>query len=184
VQPSSEAVCRQYFNANLDKINSLVVKKMPKPRLAGARLGFLEALPVVGDVFAIATELANPEASPAQRFVNAGIVGGGGLLVSGATKGLDVIPQTVDTVNILRGGPKGPEKLKQMQACATIMNPDNHLRALATKLGPDKYNNFYETDFVRAAGQCGESIIPSQYKTEEEKTKYLQYLGSKMGHML
>jgi len=156
---------------------------MPEPRFAGQRLGFLEALPVIGDAIAVATELANPKASPEQRFVNAGIVGGGGLLVSAATRGLDFIPQAVDFVNDLRGGPKGPEKLRQMQACATFTNPDKHLRALATKLGPDKYNNFYETDFVRAADQCGESIIPSQYETEEEKTKYLQYLGSNMGRM-
>jgi len=157
---------------------------MPEPRFAGARLGFFKALPVVGDIINVASELANPEASPAQRIVNAGVVGGGGLLASAATGGLDFIPQAVDFVNDLQGGPKGPQKLREMQACATVANPDKHLRALATKLGPDKYNNFYETDFVRAADQCGESIIPSQYETEEEKTKYLQYLGSNMGRML
>jgi len=156
---------------------------MPEPRFAGARLGFFKALPVVGDIINVASELANPEASPAQRIVNAGVVGGGGLLASAATGGLDFIPQAVDFVNDLQGGPKGPQKLREMQACATVANPDKHLRALATKLGPDKYNNFYETDFVRAADQCGESIIPSQYETEEEKTKYLQYLGSNMGRM-
>lgn len=156
---------------------------MPKPRFAGARLGFLKALPVVGDVIAVASELANPEASPAQRVVNAGIVGGGGLFASAATAGLDFIPQAVDFANDLTGGPKGPEKLRQMQACATVTNPDKHLRALSTKLGPDKYNNFYGTDFARAADQCGQSMIPPQYKTEEEKIKYLQYLGSGMGRM-
>ena len=154
---------------------------MPQPRFAGARLGFLKALPVVGDVIAVASELANPEASPAQRVVNAGIVGGGGLFASAATGGLDFIPQAVDFVNDLTGGPKGPEKLRQLQACATITNPDKHLRALSTKLGPDKYNNFYGTDFARAAEQCGQAGIPPQYKTEAEKMKYLQYMGSQMG---
>ena len=85
---------------------------MPQPRFAGARLGFLKALPVVGDVIAVASELANPETSPAQRVVNAGIVGGGGLVVSAATGGLDFIPQAVDFVNDLTGGPKGTEKIK------------------------------------------------------------------------
>ena len=156
---------------------------MPQPRIAGARLGFLKALPIVGDVLNVASELANPKASPAQRIVNAGVVGGGGLLVSGVTSGLDFIPQAVDFVNDLRGGPKGPQKLREMQACATVANPDKHLRALATKLGPDQYDNFYKTDFARAAQQCGQSMIPPQYKTEEEKIKYLQYLGSEMGRM-
>lgn len=156
---------------------------MPEPRFAGARLGFLKALPIIGDAIAVTTELVNPKASPAQRVVNAGIVGGGGLVVSAATGGLDFIPQAVDFYNDLTGGPKGPEKLRQMQACATMANPDKHLRALSTKLGPDKYDNFYGTDFVRAAEQCGQSMVPSQYKTEEEKTRYLQYLGSQMGHM-
>lgn len=156
---------------------------MPEPRFAGARLGFFKALPVVGDIINVASELANPEASPAQRIVNAGVVGGGGLLVSAATGGLDFIPQAVDFVNDLQGGPKGPQKLREMQACATVANPDKHLRALSTKLGPDQYNNFYETDFVRAADQCGQSMIPSVYKTEEEKIKYLQYHGSRMGRM-
>ena len=154
---------------------------MPQPRFAGARLGFLKALPVVGDVIAVASELANPEASPAQRVVNAGIVGGGGLFASAATGGLDFIPQAVDFVNDLTGGPKGPEKLRQLQACATVTNPDKHLRALSTKLGPDNYNNFYGTDFARAAEQCGQAGIPPQYKTEAEKMKYLQYMGSRMG---
>ncbi len=81
------------------------------------------------------------------------------------------------------GGPKGPEKLRQMQACATVANADRHFGAFASWVGPDKYNKFYETEFPRAAQQCGESMIPSQYKTEEEKIKYLQYLGSGMGHM-
>ena len=154
---------------------------MPQPRFAGARLGFLRALPIVGDVIAITSELANPQASPVQRVVNAGIVGGGGLATSAATGGLDFIPQAVDFINDLQGGPKGPQKLREMQACATAANPDKHLRALATKLGPDKYNNFYGTDFARAVEQCGRSGIPSQYRTEAEKMKYLQYMGSQIG---
>ena len=156
---------------------------MPKPRFAGQKLGFARALPFVGDLIGAGLELSDPDASPNQRLVNAGITAGGGILSSIATGGLDLVPQVVDTVNQMIGGPKGPEKLRQMQACATVANPDRYLGALASRLGPDKYNQFYETEFPRAAQQCGQSMIPSQYKTEEEKIKYLQYLGSNMGRM-
>lgn len=162
---------------------------MPKPRFAGQKLGLAQKLrlargiPFIGDLIGMGFDLANPDASPMQRVVNAGLTGGGGILATMATGGLDFIPQVVDTVNDLTGGPKGPEKLRQLQACATVYNPDRHFGALASRVGPDKYNKFYETDFPRAVEQCGQSVIPSQYKTEEEKTRYLQYLGSQMGRM-
>ena len=156
---------------------------MPKPRFAGQKLGFARALPFVGDLIGFGLELSDPDASPNQRLVNAGITTGGGILSSIATGGLDMVPQVVDTVNQMIGGPKGPEKLRQMQACATVANADRHFGAFASWVGPDKYNKFYETEFPRAVQQCGESIIPPQYKTEEEKTKYLQYFGSNMGRM-
>ena len=156
---------------------------MPEPRLAGQRLGFARALPFVGDLIGAGLELSDPDASPNQRLVNAGITTGGGILSSIATGGLDLIPQVVDTVNQMIGGPKGPEKLRQMQACATVANADRHFGSFASWVGPDKYNKFYETEFPRAAQQCGESIIPPQLETEEEKSQYLQLIKSGMGRM-
>lgn len=156
---------------------------MPKPRFAGQKLRLARGIPFIGDLIGIGLELNNPDASPDQRNVNAGVIGGAGLLSSVATGGLDFIPQVVDTVNSMIGGPKGPEKLRQLQACATVGNVDRYSSSLASRLGPDKYDRFFETELPRAVEQCGQSVIPSQYKTEEEKTRYLQYLGSQMGRM-
>jgi hypothetical protein len=81
------------------------------------------------------------------------------------------------------GGPKGPEKLRQMQACATVANADRHFGAFASWVGPDKYNKFYETEFPRAVQQCEKSLFPSQSVIEKEKNPYLQLSKSGLGHM-
>jgi len=60
------------------------------PRFAGSRL--LRSLPFVGDIVGAGLELMDPSEAIDKNIKDALIIGGGGLLTSAATGGLDAIP--------------------------------------------------------------------------------------------
>lgn len=137
---------------------------MPLFRMAGNPLGrfmsgAVRAVPVVGDFMGAAAELVNPEEpSMVQRAKNALVVGGAGLGVSAATGGLDAVPQIVDLVTEYTGI-KGPAKLQQMQRCARMANPDQHLREVAySEKGGTGY---WKGNFTQDVAACEKFMRPS-----------------------
>ncbi len=85
---------------------------MAAPRFAGSRL--LRSLPFVGDIVGAGLELMDPSEAIDKNIKDALIIGGGGLLTSAATGGLDAIPSlanfAVDAAAMVTGN-KALEKL-------------------------------------------------------------------------
>ena len=133
--------------------------------MAGAP--FIKAIPVIGDFYGAAAELLNrSEPSLKQRAKNALVVGGAGLGVSAVTGGLDAVPQIVDLVTEYTGI-KGPAKLQQMQRCARMANPDQHLREVAySEKGGTGY---WKGNFTQDVAACEKFMRPSTgaYKPSE-----------------
>lgn len=145
----------------------------PKPLVR-----FAKAVPFLGDALAIGAELVNPqERSIPQRVINAAVVGGGGMATSAVTGGLDAIPQFVQLANEYMGGPRGPEKLKQMQACAPALNAEEHLRELSTRAGSGVGSGFYASRFAGSLGACGRAFTPT-VRNAQEAQNYGRLLGT------
>jgi hypothetical protein len=113
------------------------------PRMAGSA-GFqdrlLRALPFIGDAIVAISEAADVEGepNPFQRMLNAGVIAGGGALVSAGTVGMDMIPQVAEYMGTyatdrenegynVPDWPIGTEFTK----IAPLLNADNYLRLLA-----------------------------------------------------
>ena len=145
----------------------------PKPLIRFAR-----AVPFLGDALAVGAELVNPqEPSIPQRVLNAAVVGGGGMATSAVTAGLDAIPQFVQLANEYTGGPVGPQKLRQMQACAPALNAEEHLRELSTRAGSGRGSGFYANRFAGSLGACGKAFTPDVRNTRDAQ-RYGQMLGT------
>lgn len=145
----------------------------PKPLIR-----FAKAVPFLGDAFAAASELVNPqERSIPQRIINAAVVGGGGAATSAATLGLDAVPQFVQLANEYTGGPVGPEKLRQMQACAPALNAEEHLREISTQVASRRGTGFYANRFAGSLGACGKAFTPAVRNTQEAQN-YGRLLGT------
>lgn len=145
----------------------------PKPLIR-----FAKAVPFLGDALAIGAELANPqEPSIAQRVINAAVVGGGGMATSAITGGLDAIPQFVQLASEYTGGPKGPEKLRQLQSCAPALNAEEHFRELSTRAGSGRGSGFYATRFAGSLGACGKAFTPD-IRTVQDAQNYGRLLGT------
>ena len=145
----------------------------PKPLIR-----FAKAVPFLGDALAVGAELVNPqEPSIPQRVINAAVVGGGGAATSAATLGLDAVPQFVQLANEYMGGPRGPEKLRQMQACAPALNAEEHLRELSTQVGSGRGSGFYANRFAGSLGACGKAFTPAVRNTQEAQN-YGRLLGT------
>jgi hypothetical protein len=148
---------------------------MPIPRPVAR---FAKAIPFLGDALAVGAELTNPAVrSPIQRGINAAVVGGGGMATSAVTGGLDAVPQLVQLVNEYTGGPVGPEKLRQLQACAPALNAEEHLRELSTRAGSGAGSGFYANRFAGSLAACGKGFTPTVRNTREAQD-YGRLLGT------
>jgi hypothetical protein len=113
-------------------------------RVAGANLGLLRRiaskLPLVGDVYTIASELIDPdEPSPEQRVRNAVIVGGGGLLASALTSGTDAIPAFLQVFgNIGKDKNLPPTPINPVFEIAPLLNVENYLREYSYSMDPNR----------------------------------------------
>ena len=113
-------------------------------RMAGANLGLLRRiaskLPLVGDVYTIASELTDPdEPSPEQRIRNAVIAGGGGLLASALTSGADAIPAFLQVFgNIGKDKNLPPTPINPVFEIAPLLNVENYLREYSYSMDPNR----------------------------------------------
>ena len=113
-------------------------------RVAGANLGLLRRiaskLPLVGDVYTIASELIDPdEPSPEQLVRNAVIVGGGGLLASALTSGTDAIPAFLQVFgNIGKDKNLPPTPINPVFEIAPLLNVENYLREYSYSMDPNR----------------------------------------------
>lgn len=145
----------------------------PKPLIR-----FAKAVPFLGDALAVGAELANPqEPDLIQRAINAAVVGGGGMATSAVTGGLDAVPQFVQLANEYTGGAIGPQKLRQMQACAPALNAEEHLRELSTRAGSGRGSGFYANRFAGSLASCGKAFTP-EVRTVREAQNYGRMLGT------
>jgi len=92
-----------------------------------------KGIPLIGDLYQIGIEFSDKDIPLGQRALNAAVVGGGGILASMATGGIDqyaAIPDIVGSIGDAADFPENPDYDR-----AAALNIEHYLREAAYKLG-------------------------------------------------
>ena len=99
---------------------------MAAPRFAGSKA--LRAIPFVGDIAGFGLELADPSEAFDKNIKDALIIGGGGLLASFATGGLDAVPTLANFAVDADAAVTGNKDLKKLGQKLDYVDPTSYLQ--------------------------------------------------------
>ena len=96
------------------------------PRFAGSKV--IRALPFIGDIAGFGMELADPTEAIDKNIKDALIIGGGGLLASLATGGLDAVPSLANFAVDAAASVTGNKDLKKLGEKLDYVDPTSYLQ--------------------------------------------------------
>lgn len=116
---------------------------MAAPRFAGSKV--IRAIPFIGDIASFGLELADPSEAMDKNIKDALVIGGGGLLASFATGGLDAVPSLANFAVDAAAAATGNKDLKKLGQKLDYVDPTSYLQFAADAVHYGKGINL-ETD--------------------------------------